>query len=126
MLIDDFFKILKIKQGAENEIFAEVQLNLQHKIFKGHFPGNPVVPGVVSIQMINEILSKHLGIKLMTSSALNIKFSAMISPNLHSVLQFKIIYIKLEDSSYKTNAIIHFEDLIFMKFNGNFKPLTFS
>ncbi len=120
MLINDFFNISSFKESTENELIAEIKLNPDHKIYDGHFPGNPVVPGVVSVQMINEVLSEHLGIKLMTSKARSIKFTSMINPKTNPNLTFKIKYIKTEEESFKVNAQITFEDIVFLKFNGIF------
>ena len=120
MLKNDFFKILDIKETGGNELIAGIKLNPEHQIFDGHFPGNPIVPGVVSIQMINEILSERLGKKLMLTKARNIKFPAMINPNINPELHFQIKYLKQEDETYKINAQIYFEDTVFLKFNGIF------
>ena len=118
MLLNDFFKITTLKNATECELIAEIELNPNHKIYKGHFPGNPVVPGVVSVQMINEILSEHLKIKLMTSKARSIKFTSMINPKANPNLIFKINYSVTEDKNYKVIAQIFFEETVFLKFNG--------
>ena len=44
MLLDDFFKIINLQQ-KENTFKAELEINAAHKIFEGHFPGQPVTPG---------------------------------------------------------------------------------
>jgi 3-hydroxyacyl-[acyl-carrier-protein] dehydratase len=57
MLQGDFFIISKI-ETTEAEIKAELIINARHKIFEGHFPGQPVVPGVCMMQMVKEIIEK--------------------------------------------------------------------
>ena len=59
MLINDFFTISELT-NSEDTIESKVQLNASHKIFDGHFPGNPVTPGVVQIQIVKELLEKAL------------------------------------------------------------------
>ena len=120
MLLNNFYKTQHISSQSDNEIIAKIILNPEHDIYKGHFPNNPVVPGVISIQIVNEILSEHLEKNLMTSSAKSIKFPAMINPNVNPQLFVKIKYTKNEDNSYKVTAQIFFEDLIFLKFSGSF------
>ena len=124
MLLNNFFTIKKTTEISDNEIFVEVSINPKHKIFDGHFPNNPVVPGVVSVQMLNEILSQHLGFELINSNAKSIKFSAMINPLKNPKLNFKIKYSKLENASYKVNASIIFEETTFLKFIGNFNKFA--
>jgi len=123
MLLDNFYKILTVKELYNNEILSEILINPEHKIFKGHFPENPVVPGVVSIQIINEILADYLNKKLMSSKAVTIKFPAMINPNTHPQLFVKIHFIENNDTNFKVNAQIFFKDTVFLKFNGSFTVL---
>ncbi len=120
MLFNDLYKILKINKTTDNELIAEIKINTGHKIFDGHFPNNPVVPGIVSVQIINEILSQHLDKKLMTSKARSIKFPAMINPNITPKLLIKINYSPTEKDNYKINAQIYFKETVFLKFNGTF------
>ena len=60
MLLNDFFTI-NDKVSSETEIWAELYINATHKIFEGHFPNQPVVPGVCMMQMIKEILEQVIG-----------------------------------------------------------------
>ena len=60
MLAGDFFYIRSL-QAEGISVVALLEINPLHKIFKGHFPGQPVVPGVCMLQMGREILEKALG-----------------------------------------------------------------
>ena len=120
MLLNDFFKILSLKNITESELTADIKLNPGHKIYKGHFPGNPIVPGVVSVQIINEVLSEKLRIKLMTSKAKSIKFTSMINPNINPNLSLNIKYSETKEEDFKVIAQINFKETIFLKFNGTF------
>ena len=60
MLLNDFFTI-RDKVTSETEIWAELIINSNHKIFEGHFPNQPVVPGVCMMQMIKEITENVIG-----------------------------------------------------------------
>ena len=55
LLINDFF-YLRSSTHSNEIINAQLQLNPAHRVFEGHFPGQPVVPGVCMVQMIKEIL----------------------------------------------------------------------
>lgn len=57
-----------------------IRLNAGHTIFKGHFPGNPIVPGVCQIQMVTEILEEHYKKPLFLKQVANIKFLAVLKP----------------------------------------------
>jgi 3-hydroxyacyl-[acyl-carrier-protein] dehydratase len=125
MFLNDFFSIRKLTKILDNEILAEIMINADHAIFEGHFPGNPIVPGVVSIQMISDILSKHLHIKLITTEAKSIKFTSMIRPQTDSELSVRIKYDCITEHSYKVIAEIFSKETVFTKFNGTFSKQVF-
>ena len=118
MLQNKFFIITNQNQVSDNEISTEIKINPEHEIFNGHFPNNPVVPGVVSVQIINEILSEHLSLQLTTSKARSIKFSSMINPNINSKLNVNIVFLESDNKDYKVKATISYKEITFLKFNG--------
>ena len=61
MLINDFFQIQNI-DSLPNSIEAKIELNASHQIFDGHFPNNPITPGVIQLQIVKELLEFHLKI----------------------------------------------------------------
>ena len=55
-LLESFYtEISSTDLSSENKFTAIVELNPEHKIYKGHFPEIPVAPGVTLIQMLQEI-----------------------------------------------------------------------
>lgn len=57
-----------------------VKLNADHTIYRAHFPGNPITPGVCIVQMIGELLGDRCGRRLSLTQIVNLKFVAPISP----------------------------------------------
>lgn len=55
-LQDTYFKIDNINVSAENRLQAQFEVTLleDHPVYQGHFPGEPVSPGVCSLQMVKE------------------------------------------------------------------------
>lgn len=78
MLINDYFKIKEIQTGEKYLI--DIELNPKHEIYKGHFPGNPVAPGVCLTQMVKETVEHILNKKLTMVTGDNIKFTAILNP----------------------------------------------
>lgn len=52
----------------------------EHPVYQGHFPGNPITPGVLTLQMVRECLSRHVGRELQFTAIKNCRFVAMIRP----------------------------------------------
>jgi 3-hydroxyacyl-[acyl-carrier-protein] dehydratase len=51
-----------------------------HPALPGHFPGMPVVPGVVVLDLVLQAAERHLGARLPVTSLSQAKFSAPLLP----------------------------------------------
>ena len=120
MLAGNFYTILESQQ-TEQSFAALLALNAAHPIFEGHFPGQPVVPGVCMMQTIQELLEKGLQRKLLLQKASNMKFLVMINPVLQPQVNTELQYTLQDDGTVKTSAVIKSESTVFMKFQGTFK-----
>ena len=58
-----------------------IRLNADHGIFRAHFPGDPVTPGVCILQMGLELLSDAVGEKVELSRAKTVKFLHILRPD---------------------------------------------
>lgn len=79
MLAGDFFTIEQTEIHT-GHISAIVRLNPEHPVYDGHFPGNPVVPGVCQVGMVKEILSSALQRDFLLTDSKMCKFINMINP----------------------------------------------
>ncbi len=61
MLIEGLYSILSFEQ-QDDILTSRIKLYKEHEIFKGHFPGNPVMPGVCMIQIIKELTEILIGL----------------------------------------------------------------
>jgi 3-hydroxyacyl-[acyl-carrier-protein] dehydratase len=114
MLIQDFYRIENLNH-AEGEIRCSIVLNQTHQVYKGHFPGQPVVPGVIQLQIIKEILEKSLLQQLFLKQINLAKFIQPIDPTLFPVLEIKIEFSQTEENTYKINALILSKEITFSK-----------
>jgi 3-hydroxyacyl-[acyl-carrier-protein] dehydratase len=80
MLQPDFYSFIRIVSNGSSSLEASFLLNPKHAIFAGHFPGQPVVPGVCMLQIIKEGLEQALDVKLFFAKAASIKFLSMLVP----------------------------------------------
>jgi 3-hydroxyacyl-[acyl-carrier-protein] dehydratase len=119
MLQSDFFDIHNL-ETAGFDIKADLVINAAHKIFEGHFPGHPVVPGVCMMQMVKEIIEQVFGKKTNLVSAVEMKFLSIINPeentNIQAVLKYKIE----EPGKLAVWASLFKDDRIYFKFKGLF------
>ena len=97
-----------------------ITLNPTHDIFKGHFPGQPVVPGVCMMQMVKEVLEGYADKKLRLIKADNVKFLSFIDPEQHGQVGLEIKVAEV-DGQIKADAQLVNEGIVFLKFKGLFK-----
>lgn len=88
---DEVFKVDKVEH-SDNLIKADLSINANSSIFKGHFPGQPVVPGACMLQIVKEVLEGALGKSLQIQKAGNLKFISMIDPLKTISVQLEIVY----------------------------------
>lgn len=121
MLIENLYTIDDFKYN-DSQVLASISINKHHDIFKGHFPDNPVMPGVCMIQIIKELTEKALGKKLFMKKSTNIKFMALINPEVNSTL---VLYldIKNENDTFKVKNTTKMDDTMALKFNGVYKEV---
>ena len=89
MLSGDFF-IIKTLQTEDNAASALLEFNTGHPIFKGHFPGQPVVPGACLLQIVKEVMQTITGMELQLKKAHQIKFLSIIDPVKNNILRIII------------------------------------
>jgi 3-hydroxyacyl-[acyl-carrier-protein] dehydratase len=113
MLLDSLF-IVKDYSAEGNEIKATLELDENHSIFKGHFPGQPVVPGVCMMQSVKELVERHVKQKLVVAEADNMKFLSVIDPRTNKLIQ-AAISVSNKDSVLSINASLFAENVTFFK-----------
>lgn len=122
MLIEGLYSIVDFQQ-QDQTVHVVVKLNKAHEVFQGHFPGNPIMPGVCMIQMIKELTEKATGKELFLAIASNVKFMAIINPEKNDIIQLILTISEVEDQ-IKIKNTVSFEDTLALKLNATFKILA--
>jgi len=120
LLLNNLYTIQSVTE-LEKSIQASVILRADHAIFKGHFPGQPVLPGVCMLEMISEIIGTRLKTGLRIKSAPLIKFLYMIDPEKDPLIHFEIKYEITSDGTSVQGSIFS-DSRVFMKFQMMLEP----
>lgn len=120
MLSGDFYTISQ--QTTDSGYFkALIFFNAGHAIFDGHFPGQPVVPGVCMMQVVHEQLQDATHQKLRLKKASDLKFLHVIVPDQHPQVWLELKF-QQTDASFEVNATLFWEETIFFKCKASFLP----
>lgn len=117
ILRDTFYKINTLK-FEENILEAEISINPKHAIYEGHFPNNPVTPGVVQLELVKEILGTHFNKTIQLKSLITSKFLAVLNPEKTPDALFKMTVTEQEDQSLKVSGQLSNSEGICLKFSG--------
>ena len=120
MVLENFYTVTNRKNEENSSYSFEIKINKDHEIFEGHFPENPVMPGVCMIQIIKDLTEETTGKKLFMEKCSNVKFTALINPEINDVLHLNLIIIE-DSKSIKVKNISKFEDTIALKLSAQFK-----
>ncbi|MDN3583545.1 hypothetical protein [Mucilaginibacter flavus] len=120
MLKDTFFQYTAPQINGDIAT-TTITLNANHQIFEGHFPGQPVVPGVCMMQMVKEVLESIVGGKTKLLKAVDMKFLAILNPVVNGTANMQITYTVNEFDTINVTALIQHETSTFLKFKGVFK-----
>ena len=119
--LNDLYLIKTSHSKSVNKLTVQIEINREHPIFTGHFPGNPILPGAATLQILKEIISEHLGKKVCISKAANIKYLSFINPAINHVIDFDIDLKETDPGVLSCNATVHYENTVYCSFKGEFK-----
>ncbi len=119
ILLGDFYTIKNLTT-VDAVVNAELELNAGHKIYEGHFPGQPVTPGVCMLQMIKEIIETVLHRETRLVRANEMKFLLMIIPGENNIINAQIKYTIDENEGIHVVATLLKDNATYFKFKGLF------
>ncbi|KAF2328344.1 3-hydroxyacyl-ACP dehydratase [Flavobacterium nitrogenifigens] len=123
MILQDFYKILSEEKISDSKYTITILVNEKHEVFKGHFPGNPIMPGVCMIQIIKELTESITKSSLMIQSLANVKFMALINPEVTPKLRLELDITTTEDGLVKVKNTTYFNDTTALKLSNVYKKI---
>ena len=77
---ETWYSLTNIKRSSSNEILADAIASGKSPWFSGHFPGEPILPGVALLGMVFDIINQASGKNFITSGVKRVKFKQIIKP----------------------------------------------
>jgi len=122
MLIPNLYTIKNTEKIDENNFKVQIELNPNHQVFEGHFPNNPITPGVCMMQIIKEITEGFVLKDLFLSKVSNVKFMATINPFINPILDLSLNVV-CDNNEVKVKNSSFFETTNALKFSAIYKVL---
>ena len=117
-LLDAMYSIV----SAEGQQLR-LQLHPEHEIYRAHFPGNPITPGVCLVQIVAELAGRQLRRNLTLQRVVNLKFTAPVSPVETPQIDVTLASVSEADGCVKVKGTIAAADTgaVMTKFSFEFK-----
>lgn len=90
MLLKDKFYHIESAQKESGHAKYSISLPADCNVYQGHFPGNPVCPGVCEIETVKELTADLTGSNLAVNHIRRCRFTAVATPNDCPVMEVEI------------------------------------
>ena len=121
MLLNNLYTIESSEcSPAGDKITFEILLNKEHALFRGHFPGNPILPGVCTVQIIRELLEVQLGKAFRLVRAGNIKYLGFINPLTEALVRFELLIGHTGAGTTGCQATVSARGIVRCSFKGEY------
>lgn len=122
LLKDSLFTVVETKREA-GHAEVEIQLDINHPIYTGHFPNNPITPGVCLLQIVIELFSMLVGSEMTMHSSKSIKFVNIVRPDQCPRISYLLDWEQLDGDLYNVKVVVRNADTLFCKFSLRLSPL---
>ncbi len=123
MLLKDFYNVVSLENTIGSKYLITIKVNENHDVFKGHFPGNPIMPGVCMMQIIKELTEQITESSLFMQTLTNVKFMALINPFINSKLVLELDINTTEDGLVKIKNTTYFNETIALKLSSVYRKI---
>jgi 3-hydroxyacyl-[acyl-carrier-protein] dehydratase len=123
MLLNSLYTIVECYSSDNDLAHYSLSIDPKNGIYKGHFPGFPVTPGVVEIEIVKELVEHHLNQKIGLSKISNCKFINILNPEETSSCEVKIEF-RLKEPSITVLAVIFDDTKKYLNLKAEFALLA--
>lgn len=121
LLENKFYHIINIEKTGEGSAVYELELLPECDVYRGHFPGKPVSPGVCEIETVKELAMSLTGRKLFIATVGQCRFKAVASPQACPKVKVSLEVSLCSEGCYKVLASIADAGTVYMEFKGEMK-----
>ncbi len=117
LLQDKFYKVNGVEKTDEQNAVFHCTLLADCDVYRGHFPGNPVSPGVCNIEMIKECAMMLTGQRLVIKGIKQCRLTAVASPTVCPEVDVTVAVTPVE-GGYSIVASIADSNQSYMEYKG--------
>lgn len=89
MLHNRLYTLVPVETNDPDRRFV-VRINTSHPIFEGHFPAQPVLPGVCTLAMLRDAVARMEGRPVRFARIRDCKFTSLVDPRTTDSLELRV------------------------------------
>ena len=128
----NYYHILSSEITADGGVFR-MALNADCEVYQGHFPGEPVCPGVCNIQMIKECAERCLGYagetlltaaednkapSILLSHIRQCRLTTLVTPQQHPEVEVRVAILSRSEDTITFRGTIGKGEEVYMELKG--------
>ncbi|MCK9627305.1 MAG: beta-hydroxyacyl-ACP dehydratase [Bacteroidales bacterium] len=113
-MLTGLYDIRNLTFQGGNSYNARVIINPGDPVFSGHFPGQPVLPGVCTLAIVKDCICRVSEKKLRYCEMVQCKFTGMVDPSMSEILNIDFTLIRTEER-INVNATVEEGGRVVMK-----------
>ena len=118
-LLKDLFEITE-SSAHESGFSTTIKLFPGHIVYEGHFPGHPITPGVMQLQIVHELRETHLGKSIKLIAVDDCKFLKIVNPEQEKELRIEVEFVET-DSVLHVRAVGKHDADTFLKLKATYQ-----
>lgn len=115
MTLKNELYVLLDRVDSADGCFFSLRLQPECFIYRAHFPGQPITPGVCIIQTAKELLEEWRGRHLEIVRVKNVKFQSPITPKDGAVLTYAFSRLREEEGDISASVVVTEGDTVMSK-----------
>ena len=116
--LSSILTISEIESVSDNEFLVKFFIDSSNPILKGHFPGQPILPGVVMVDLVKSCFERAKEDSFQLVTAGNIKFLRLLVPN--DEVYHLSLNIKEHEESINVSAQINQNEVTYFKQSASY------
>lgn len=117
LLENKYYRILNMKANGMSAVF-HIAILPDCDVYRGHFPGKPVCPGVCNIETIKECTMLLTGKRLQISTIKQCRLTAIASPAICPEVDVRINILPT-DKGFSVTATITDAERVYVEYKGD-------
>ena len=120
MLIKDYYTIKNVGKQEDGATLFHVSLRADSAVYQGHFPGQPVSPGVCNIQLIKECAEQVVGKPLLMNNLHQCRLTTLVTPLDHREVEVRL-FLEEKEPGYKLKATLGKGENVYLDMKAELK-----